>query len=90
MCSGRPVQWLHAWLIRARANPPLLSAHKSSNFEEQEGAFFLPTHLPACPVPEAAPQGKRTRCRWNAERCAWEMTEWMIAFYNYYDMGCAK
>eukprot|EP00972_Heterocapsa_arctica_P054936 8100516-Heterocapsa_arctica.AAC.1 len=61
MCSGRPVQRLHAWLIRARANRPLLIAQKSSNFEEQEGVFFLPTHLPVCPVSEAVPQGKRAR-----------------------------
>ena len=90
ICAGRPVQRLHAWMIRARQYPPLLSSPPPVRKGEGDAAFFFPTHLPVCPVPAEAPKIGRARSRWAAERSAWKMTEWLIAFYNYYEMGCCK
>ena len=90
ICAGRPVQGLHAWMIRACQYPPLLSGSPPVRKGGGSAVFFLPTHLPVCPVPAEAPKSGRARSRWAAERSAWKMTEWRIAFYNYFDMGCCK
>ena len=71
---------------------PSLTQRPSSRAKRRGGGavFLLPTHLLVCPVPAEAPKSGRARSRWAAERSAWKMTEWLVSFYNYFEMGCCK
>ena len=89
LSRGKPVQRLHAWLCKSRrlgAGASLVSTVPSSALK------LLPTHLPLPPpgTEGVAPKRARARKNWHARSAAWQMTEWIIASHNYYELSHAK
>ena len=89
-------------LARSGAQPPLTpsrrhSAACDSTEHEQIGSAwnrpFLPMHLPVKPLYLSAPgsllKGRRLQ-RHRRRLAAWDWTEWLVAYFNYFELWSPK
>ena len=92
LSKGRPLQGLHAWLDRARRNPPLSSPGTSSPDGEGVRASFLPTRLLLPPAEVTASLNSTERASETAlaHRSAWLLTEWLVCAYSYFEIHSPK
>jgi hypothetical protein len=92
-CSGNPLFRTRAWLLKQRrvANVASTVSPPADGHSAAEDFYkLLPTHLPVSPVDAQMPACKRTRRLWYARRSAWEITEWLVSAFNFYELCCPK
>jgi hypothetical protein len=85
--SGGPIQRLHSWLVRMRRQGASVPIVKESVLTPSK---LLPTHLPARPLRCDHTYGRESVVQLQARQAAWNITEWLLCIYTYYECGCPK
>ena len=47
--------------------------------------LLLPTHLPRCHLANAPPKSRRGRAEFFAQHAAWQLVEWSLALFSFYE-----
>ena len=69
------------------------ACHKSQSPQshlDSANCSLLPSHLPHWAIRLPKPSGRRSLRRWRANCAAVRWAAWLLAFFNYWELGCPK
>ena len=90
--SENPIARFKFWLERSRhvRAPTPTSCSAGPSPAASDYSRLLSSHLPLSPVGVSAPNDPRARRSWLLRRSAWDIVEWLVACYGYYELSCPK